>query len=1085
MKQKLSALFLCAALVLSAVAPAFGLDKSIQPISSGTTIDNAGPSAEIIYEGESARVYYGSGGITIISAEKQVHLDTNFKVNKLVPAGDVDGDGYTDFFTFQNAPNYTEQLMTVSGKDGSIISALSLTRQGYDSSSTGYVQTNSYIQQLLAAEDGNIIVLYDYSIVKIDPKTSEILWKTDFDNNLWKVTGIGDLNSDGSEDFAFTGQSNLVAIVSGADGSVMNEYHPCEDMTLTAPWNDGIKVNAVFNMWDIFFDGSMIYATSEDGRIFTIAPDVKDPNSAPAETSLGDTAVNSTEIGVYSIEELLNMMLNYNIEYRGVGYSYSETGVVNWPYMGYRFADYRDGYLLINCYMGASDGAYEYADSSWPAAAVLFNTLTGEIENTIVMNYSESMYQKNCFIDYEGTPCIAVVNSIRDKAVSIAYYDYSGAIIYQREAALNIVEPASKFELSEDNGRLRIEVFGSGCAVFSEDLKTTEYPYDKVSSAVLSASDEGVYVAYSVNGNKTAVSKFSKDMSSEIWSFSAPEDFKNKGIQFVRTDRDWDKDGTNDVLAIVNSLNEEGNPEASHYMILSGVDGSELLNTVIKTDEYWDYEHGKLVTTYLTSETIDTTYDLDYDEKPELLCGQSVVSTRWLNVIGNLYGGVDAEGQQLQVGDINNDGATDYIVISDTETRIYQSVIGYSWGYVELNYVKTNTAFANDKTLEPMYTSGLIGDINADGVEELVMLGRNEGGLQIFKVYNGATLEFMYDLCSYGLNDDGESFAVLDTDFNGDGYFEIYGRDNWRYGIYDGLTGTLLFDTSGDDYYGGGGVIVFDTVFAPAMPDSSDGLYDSGYHPDYNVAFYKLDEKPVFVVLKDSNGDGNPEIASLTTHWDDETGEMIANLKVTAGGTFEEISSIRINNENALGTLTNIDNSSKYVAIAADQKLSIVDTELQKLLATFDIKINSAMQLDEDSVAVSAADGNLYKLDLEKSFELLTEIPETTDDYTFKIAWKSLQPLSVMTITDNNTVIYRGSAEEYDIKLVSGKHDLVFSMNDGQGKSYSESYTTEVSPQSANFIWVAVVFAVVLILALLFGILRKARISGRIRRAAK
>mgnify|MGYP002869195954 CR=1 FL=1 len=101
---------------------------------------------------------------------------------------------------------------------------------------------------------------------------------------------------------------------------------------------------------------------------------------------------------------------------------------------------------------------------------------------------------------------------------------------------------------------------------------------------------------------------------------------------------------------------------------------------------------------------------------------------------------VNTETNYLR-GDANGDGITEYLVINKTETRLYQSSIGYSWGYVQLNYIKTNVFFKNDAFTDPENSAGLIGDITCDGVSEFVMVGKNDAGYQIFMVYNGSTLD--------------------------------------------------------------------------------------------------------------------------------------------------------------------------------------------------------------------------------------------------------------------------------------------------------------------------------------------------------
>ena len=48
MIKKLTALLLCAAVILSAGASAFAMERSIQPLSDTGSIDNAGRSAELV-----------------------------------------------------------------------------------------------------------------------------------------------------------------------------------------------------------------------------------------------------------------------------------------------------------------------------------------------------------------------------------------------------------------------------------------------------------------------------------------------------------------------------------------------------------------------------------------------------------------------------------------------------------------------------------------------------------------------------------------------------------------------------------------------------------------------------------------------------------------------------------------------------------------------------------------------------------------------------------------------------------------------------------------------------------------------------
>ena len=235
MKKKLTAFFLCALLIASAALPVFATERSIEPLSDAVSIDNAGRSAELLYEGANARVYYGSSGISIVSETDVKHLGTSFAVKKLAALPDADGDGYPEFLTYQDAPDFSAQVMTLSGKDGKVLADLRLTHKGYDEN-IGFTDSNSFVQQLLAADDGSALIVYDYSIVKADAKTLETVWTHTAADNIWKVISVGDIDGDSAGDFAYTMQRNTVAIVSGADGSVIKEWHPAETRQLNIDW---------------------------------------------------------------------------------------------------------------------------------------------------------------------------------------------------------------------------------------------------------------------------------------------------------------------------------------------------------------------------------------------------------------------------------------------------------------------------------------------------------------------------------------------------------------------------------------------------------------------------------------------------------------------------------------------------------------------------------------------------------------------------------------------------------------------------------------------------------------------------------
>ena len=1058
MIKKLTAFFLCALLVLCSAAPALAMERSIQPLGDAVSIDNAGRSVELSYEGEPARAYYGSSGISVVSEKGVKHIGTNFAVIKLAVLPDADGDGYPEFLTYQDAPDHSAQVMTLSGKDGKVLADLHLTHKGYDES-TGSADTNSFVQQLLAAADGNAIVLYDYSIIKVDAQTLDILWTYTASDNIWKAVSAGDINGDASEDFAFTMQRNTIAIINGADGTLINEWHPCENHALSIDWLKK-TLDAEMNMWDLIYDGGIIYATSEDGSIYAI-----DPVSGSCE---------GTDLKAIDKEFLENLLIGYNLQYEMGSPYYRPTGINNWPYMGFRIADADGKYLLIDCYQGDADSCAQYQDSSWTPSVVLFNTETRTVDASVPVSGGYMVgYQKSALCSYNGTPCIAVATSVTDKHAVINYYDYSGAIIYQKEIESPVISESSRFEISRKENGLRFEFFGSGCLLASEDLKTVEYAYDKP-GMTLEKSDGCYYLTHSSNGVKDRVEKYGSSLNDKLWEYTLNAEYTNKGFEFQRADRDYDGDGINDVLAIVNSYDKEGQAVASWFFILSGADGSELFNNRIKTGE--GKVDGKKVEYFLVSEKMDLVKDLDGDKKPELLCGDSVVSSRRRTVIGSLFGGVNAEGRSFKVGDTNSDGLPDYLVVNDKETRLYESRLVMSYGYASVEYRKTNVRIENSKDLEPMNTSDLIGDIDADGISEIVLLGRNAQGFQIFRVYNGKTLKLLYDLCPDGVSGEGESFVSLEYDINGDGAYELYGRNfNWQYCIYDGKTGTELVNLSaiGQETDNPGPIITY-------------GPGKAEYHPDYLIPFYPLQDAPSFIVTSDVDGDGLGDLTQIQGYWDQETYMFLKKLVIIGTKDFSPVSEVKLSTGDGMETtnLMKVDGSDRYAAVMSQSDLSLLDLSEQKFVASYKISAKNAMQIADDIVVTTPA-GELLKLNKDKSFEMDQPLPDASADHVLNISWKPAQDYSIMTIKDNGTVVYKGEETSASIPLIQGGHELDFSMDDGQGKVYKEHHSITIEDQHTFPVLPAVLAAVLLAASLFFGILRKARISARFKEAAK
>ena len=186
--------------------------------------------------------------------------------------------------------------------------------------------------------------------------------------------------------------------------------------------------------------------------------------------------------------------------------------------------------------------------------------------------------------------------------------------------------------------------------------------------------------------------------------------------------------------------------------------------------------------------------------------------------------------------------------------------------------------------------------------------------------------------------------------------------------------------------------------------------------------------------------------------------------------------------------------SGKLIGITGKDGLVALSNENKKTTRIFDLTKNreimgysinvTGMSVGKDDQLLGLKDKKLYALDTKPSFTLNREIPSFSENNTIHLGWDNVQDYSVMTVYDNGNVVYKGSDNECDIKLLEGNHNIRMSMNDGQGKIYSETYDIEIAQQPKSYVVAAVIAAISLILSILLGIFQKIRINRKFRKGA-
>ena len=1051
-----------AALTVLLVLPVFqvsALEKSIEELSEEISVSNAEASVVIPYGEGTARVYFGENGINIFTAEGRKVLETNYAVAKLIAVGDIDKDGYEDFLTVQNVPDEVAQLMCLSGNDGHVISSMRLTRDEYDSSLGINVVVDNSIQQLLSGEDGTAYVICDYSIVRFNLADGTEMARYSEDDNIWKMIFIDDINGNGSRDLAYSGQNNVVGIVDGNTLESLKRYNPAEEYTFSLSWDPNRQITAVFNMWDLRYEDGTLYVLGENGQMYFIEPF----SSAVDEKGNEIVSIYSIDLEVID-QDAFNNMLSNRIGWNGNTTYYNQVGIMDWPYMGYRFADSNGQYLLINAYMGAAEGCPQWIDTQYPAKIVLYNKETGMVETRFVTENPMYKYQKTCFGMLEDQPVIAAINHLEDGSATIGLYDLEGKLLTQKTVVSSYFGFEKKMELNWDGEQYILEVFDGGCMNISADLKKVTSGYSSSDTEVLEIRNDSILKLISSSGVKNKIVACEADGKTVIWEYVLKKNFTNKGFEYVATDKDFNNDKVNDVFLIVNNYDKKDNKVYSQFIILNGKDGKTLVDKNVITSTYYD-ENWNKITVYLNGSNLDVLKDIDGDGTKELVVDGQVVASRKNEVIGSNQGYIETNGLPLEVGDANGDGFADYVVITKEETRLYLSKYSYSYGMLEVSYTKTGSVFKNPAKADAMMTSAIFGDVNNDGVKEIGMVDYNAEGRQIFKVVNGKTLYTMFKLCKDGLRGNGEAFKISDYDFNNDGYKELIGVEMWQQGIYDGKTGELVFRPSMEKEY-----------------------WMDEYYADYLIPFTILEYQDYEIAaIGDMNNDGCEDFAFID-RYDNEDYQWICSIRSVSGADFQKMGEtiISVNDyESGYGKLMGVSGKPGLVAMSNENQKTtrIFDMNSNREVMGYNI-ILSALSVGPNDQLLGIKEKKLYSLDTKPSFSLTRQIPEASENNTVHLAWDTVQDYSVMTVYDNGQIVYRGSDNECDVKLLEGSHSIRMSMNDGQGKVYSETHNIEIAQQPKNYVTGAVVAGVSLILSFLLGIFQKIRVNRRFRKGA-
>ena len=864
----------------------------------------------------------------------------------------------------------------------------------------------------------------------INPLTGETIFDYVNEDNVWDIEIIGN-------QIAFTDQMGCVGYIDSSNGQLNSKLHIATELEIVR-WDEIMM--AQMNMWDLYYDGKDLYATSENGKLYII----------------NGSQYQEVELGTIN-DELLMARKMYNTEWIDNKSVYSKTGYGDSDFNSHKIIDDYDGYLLISAYMIDPDMKNEYGASDFEPVFAVYNKETKTVET--LLSYERFTNKASALIgEYNGEKAIITVGN-EDSLTKVRVFDYEGKELYN--TTIVGMDCSKGVELTRKDGNYIIEAYHGGCCQLNDKVSEYKYLFDKVSTKLLQLNDDSFVATYNINGEISKIVCNLFDMETVKWEYDLDIKEPNKGIEKTFVD-DFNNDGIDDIICVINTFdNKFEQNNGSYIVILSGEDGKALAKTKLLNYKYYDYDKKKYVYDYaVIYDNLTLIKDTNKDGKREIVVDGMVYSTKNYTLLASLNTYIENYSPAVKLGDVNGDGIEDWLFVSEKNASVGQSyyqneAFNYKLTGKKINIVKDKGAYTY-----------AFGDINNDGVTEIAVYALNAKGFQVYDIYDGKTLDKLFTLCPEGVGD-YEIYYVLDYDINGDGYNEIFGYTStvWCKVLLDGKTGEVLH------------------YFSDSKED--DKFEDIDYwHPEYdvplsnNLADYGFDYSSPMLV-DDVNGDGYRDLAYYKTYWNEDDWSSVNALMIYDSQTFNVIKEISMSVEsNSSMQIKRVKNTDRYFALVGYDSFALYDYKENDVVANYKLLASNYTLVDNSTLMVTNNENQVYMLNIDKGFEMVDTPDEVTDNNYVDLKWKNYSEYSTMQIYDNGTLVYTGVEEEYRLNLLDGHHTIIMSCTDAYGKSSKCSFDVTVTDHKNTAYWIVGVAAVSLAAALYINLHRKAYVKS-------
>lgn len=972
-------------------------------------------------------------GIYIKTGDNYRYIKANFLVSVIV-IDDINNDFIKDIVYASNTNNGEYNIVAVSGKDETILWTNTLTEKKfyYDRLFNNSNITINKIEQV----DKKIVVISDYSLYVLDIKTGKLSFKYKDKDNIWDVTEVKDINNNLNNEIALSNQLGEVKLIDSKTGKIFWSKKVLEDLSFKS------KIPVTRNIWQVEFYKDDLYALGEDGTLFLI-----DYKTGNIKDKLVLDEFNNKDLEDYYIK---SMSYSFNKLY--------PSNTTSEFYKNYEIF-FHDDYILVSRFFNALERNTEINNKYKPKVYKIKDfKIVNEIDldDISLFNVEPIEINNNLYVPIE----------IKDNNLIVSKYDYNTKEVDRIKLYFsNYIngETKNKIYLNKIKDNILLEQLNTASFLLNGDFnKIIENNNSYSTSNIVKSNNDELLVSYKSNNINYKIEYYDNLNSFDPkWEYNITKDFNNNGLFSISMEQDYNKDGKKDVTALINKVNNNDQVIATYILILNSKDGSILKLKNIHTGTY--YDNGKRIDMYLIGSNLIPIKDVNGDGISEFILDNTVINGNIITPIGMFNMSVNTTSSRiLSLGDINKDSIKDIIAIEKDKATIYMSnILGNN-----INYIKTNNNIKYSKDLLNDTSATLIPDLNNDGIKELVFNDTDNNKKQIFKVYSGKDLSYMFsidDLPAYELS---FPYAFLNDDLNNDGYNDFYyTKSGAIYKFISGKDGSTLYEVN----------------LYPENKTRWDVLNDSKTNPDLITVFNYDETEHSATVGIDLNKDSKKEIFILKEEYYPDSKLILYAYDITNNKSPIRSFEIYYDQNNNFSPdiykenqLTNyikeVVNSDGLFMIKTSQYINttIYDAKSNKTLSEVNATLFKSLKTSNNNIFGVTSNNNPIYINFDNDFKI-TNIDENKSyksPIDIKINSSPIDDLRIVRIYNKDVLLDTKYSDNFTLNLRKGNQDLVFKSYDRWGKTQNYNLKIKVNkfnPYILIFSIVSILFILIIV----------------------